>query len=95
MFCRENGIHIVALYPNSTHIQQPLDVAMFGPLKKEWTKEVHEWRMTTDDQLTKHDFAPLLNKVINNRLTKKTIQNGFRTTGLYPWDSKAIDYSKC
>lgn len=51
--------------------------------------------MTTEDQLTKHDFAPLLNKVINNRLTKKTIQNGFRTTGLYPWDSKAIDYSKC
>lgn len=29
MFCRENGIHIVAFYPNSTHIQQPLDVAIW------------------------------------------------------------------
>jgi len=43
-----------------------LDVAIFGPLKKEWAKEVHEWHMTTEDPLTKHDFAPLLNKVINN-----------------------------
>jgi len=37
--------------------------------------------MTTEDPLTKHDFAPLLNKVIDNRLTKTTIQNAFRTTG--------------
>lgn len=34
MFCNDKGIHIIALYPNSTHIQQPLDVAFFGPLKK-------------------------------------------------------------
>lgn len=95
MFCRENGIHIVAFYPHSTHIQQPLDVAIFGPLKKEWVKVVHDWRMTSEDPLTKYHFAPLLDKVITNRLTKQTIKNGFRTTGLYPWDSKAIDYSKC
>jgi len=95
MFCKDKGIHIIAFYPNSTHIQQPLDVAIFGPLKKEWAKEVHDWRMKSEDSLTKYDFAPLLNQVINTRLTKETVKNGFRTTGLFPWDSSAIDYSKC
>lgn len=38
MFCKDKGIHIIAFYPNSTHIQQPQKVAIFGPLKKEWAK---------------------------------------------------------
>lgn len=91
MFCKDKGIHMIAFYPNSAHIQQPLDVAFFGPLKKEWAKEVHDWRMKSQDLLTKYEFAPLLNQVINTRLTKETVKNGFRTTRLFPWDSSAID----
>lgn len=37
-FCRDNQIHLVALYPNSTHILQPLDVALFSPFKKKLEK---------------------------------------------------------
>ncbi|XP_008178159.1 uncharacterized protein LOC103307706 [Acyrthosiphon pisum] len=37
-FCRENGLILITLYPNSTHILQPLDVAVFGPLKSSWKK---------------------------------------------------------
>lgn len=84
MFCKDKGIHIIAFYPNSTHIQQPLDVAIFRPLKKEWAKEVHDRRMKSQDSLSKDEFAPLLNQVINTRLTKETVKNGFRTTGLFP-----------
>lgn len=51
--------------------------------------------MKSQNSLTKYEFAPLLNQVINIRLTKETVKNGFRTTGLFPWDSCAIDYSKC
>jgi len=51
--------------------------------------------MKSQDSLSKYEFAPLLNKVINTRLTKETVKNGFRTTGLFPWDSSAIYYSKC
>ncbi|KAL4104680.1 hypothetical protein QTP88_019962 [Uroleucon formosanum] len=62
MFCKDKGIHIIAFYPNSTHIQQPLDVAIFRPLKKEWAKEVHDRRMKSQDSLSKDEFAPLLNQ---------------------------------
>lgn len=39
--CSEIGIVIIALNPNATHVIQPLGVAVFGPLKKKWSQEVH------------------------------------------------------
>ena len=35
-FCSKNGIILVGLFPNATHIMQPLDVAVFGPMKAKW-----------------------------------------------------------
>lgn len=44
-FCDKNGIILVALYPNATHLLQPMDVAVFRTLKENWKKKVHEWRI--------------------------------------------------
>ncbi|XP_072398070.1 uncharacterized protein [Diabrotica undecimpunctata] len=33
-FCRENQIILIALPPNATHILQPLDFSVFGPIKQ-------------------------------------------------------------
>lgn len=38
-FCRQKGIIVVYLYPNTTHILQSLDVLVFFPLKMRWKKE--------------------------------------------------------
>ncbi|XP_067205209.1 uncharacterized protein [Linepithema humile] len=35
-FCREKNIILIALFPNSTHVIQPLDRTFFRPLKKAW-----------------------------------------------------------
>lgn len=45
--------------------------------------------------LTRDKFAPILKIVLDSSVTPKTIQNVFRASGLYPWNSDAIDYSKC
>jgi hypothetical protein len=42
--CRENNIRLIFLPPNSTHLTQPLDVAVFAPLKKQWRKELDEYK---------------------------------------------------
>ena len=39
-FCKEKKIELIALYPNATHILQPLDVAVFHPLKHSWKKVI-------------------------------------------------------
>ena len=40
----ENDIKFIFLPPNSTHILQPLDVAVFRTLKAEWRKCLTEWK---------------------------------------------------
>jgi len=89
VFCESKGIHIIAFYPNTTHIQQPLDVAIFGSLKQEWAKEVHKWRMQTQESLNKMQFSPMLNIVIMTRLTEATIKSGFSACDLFSWNPQA------
>ena len=33
LFCERNNIHLIGLHANSTHVLQPLDVAVFKPFK--------------------------------------------------------------
>ena len=41
----KNDIAFVTLVPNATHIMQPLDVAVFRPLKTQWKNVLREWRL--------------------------------------------------
>ncbi|XP_030747745.1 jerky protein homolog-like [Sitophilus oryzae] len=95
-FCSEKKIILVALYPNATHIIQPLDVAFFRPLKMSWKTVVHTWRLENNGaKISREDFAPLLQKSIDEMENKtKIISNGFRATGLFPFEVDNINFSK-
>lgn len=43
---REKGIHLYCLPPHSTHIVQPLDVGVYGPVKQEWKRILKEYKTT-------------------------------------------------
>ncbi len=63
-FCQKNQIVLIALYPNSTHFMQPMDVACFHPLKSGWKKAVRNWRFKNQGvRLKRENFAPLLEEV--------------------------------
>lgn len=94
--CTNLGIILIALYPNCTRLLQPADVSAFKPLKTQWQKTVLEWRRNNPSQaLTKTQFVPLLKDTIEKSLNPSTIINGFRATGLCPFNEDAVDYSKC
>ena len=40
-FTAEEGIIVFTLPPNTTHVTQPLDKGLFGPLKMAWRQGVH------------------------------------------------------
>ncbi|XP_074035379.1 uncharacterized protein [Leptinotarsa decemlineata] len=94
--CKELKIILICLYPNATRILQPADVSAFKPIKSGWKKVVLKWR--TDNLnciLGKDKFAPILEEVVKDYAREKTITDGFRATGLYPFNPDSIDFSKC
>ena len=44
---RANNIHLLCLPPHSTHLLQPLDVGVFGPVKATWRKILKEHQIAT------------------------------------------------
>lgn len=94
--CRENRIVTIGLYPNSTRIIQPLDVGLFGAIKKSYKSEVVRWsREHPDEQYSVCDIASIV-KIVNERVaTTDTLKNSFRKCGIYPWCADQIDFTRC
>ena len=97
--CLAKNVRFTTLVPYSTHILQPLDVAVFGPLKKTWRLELDDWRIQCSSRyrLTKDNFPYRLKRLIGeygndmekqqrSNALKQTLISGFRATGIYPFD---------
>lgn len=98
-FCALKQLVLISLYPNTTHILQLLDVALFYLLKQNWGKCVRDWKMSPQrkdgEVLTKYNFAPPLKFAFDQTFKGNIVSNGFKACGLYPFDEDAVDYSKC
>ncbi|KAI5646769.1 DDE superfamily endonuclease domain-containing protein [Phthorimaea operculella] len=94
-FCNEKGIILVALLPNSTHVLQPLNDAVFRPVKDTWRATVREFMVKNNyTKLKRTDFAPEVQKCFDRCLKPETIKSGFECCGLYPFDPNNINYVK-
>jgi hypothetical protein len=88
-------IELIALYPNATRILQPADVAAFCPIKSAWRKAVREFNENyPDETVNKKNIAGLLQNILMC-VKPETLINGFRVCGLCPFNSDAVDYTKC
>lgn len=86
---------LIALYPNATHIIQPLDVAFFKALKVVWCKTYEVFcKESGSIYLQKHQFSLALKNALENLDVSKISKNGFRRCGLHPFDADAPDYTK-
>lgn len=82
-FCSANRIVLIALFPNVTHMLQPMDVGVFHPLQFGWEREIREWKISNDTtKVTKENFASILEKAISKTVTINTLKNSFRACGL-------------
>ncbi|KAJ8913919.1 hypothetical protein NQ315_005717 [Exocentrus adspersus] len=93
-FCARKGIELLALYPNSTHIIQPMDVSVFKPLKTFWRNEVKRWRLeNSGDRLRKEHFGKVFEAALN-KISRECIQNGFKACGLSPFNVENVNFKK-
>lgn len=95
-FCVQNKIILVCLIASATHILQPLDVGFFRPLKVYWRKCARLYRVKNNHDIKKEDVANQIELVLreNDARLKTAIQNGFRTTGLYPFDVNNVNFER-
>ena len=94
-FCINHEIELICLYPYATYIMQPMDVALFRPLKIAYEDAVRSWRMENNGQaLTKVHFASVLRNALYSLDLRKILENGFRRSGLSPFLENNINYSK-
>ncbi|XP_065671731.1 jerky protein homolog-like [Hydra vulgaris] len=95
MYCSSERIHLISLFPNATHILQPLDVSVFGPMKKKWQNICRQFKLDNDfNEICKENVPMLLNNFVMDPSMKKNIINGFRSTGIFPFNANNVDYKK-
>ncbi|XP_053408066.1 LOW QUALITY PROTEIN: uncharacterized protein LOC128559734 [Mercenaria mercenaria] len=80
---KEHGIEIYRLVKNATHIMQPLDVGVYGPLKSAWYKHlrVHNGEHP-DDPVSKKTFARHLHAAFMDFYKPLTVQHAFTSAGI-------------
>jgi hypothetical protein len=90
--CEENNIAFVFLPPNSTHLCQPLDVAIFHPVKIAWRKILLSWKLKNKGVLPKTEFPTMLQKLLNELgpNVPDNIKSGFSGSGMLPLNRQKV-----
>ena len=95
-FCKEHNIILYCFPAHASHIMQPLDVSVYGPLKKYWNSQLNEFAKEYRGlAMNRSHFF----KVFDGAW-KKSIANtqhavsGFRKCGLVPFNPDAVAYDR-
>ncbi len=85
------GVIVFCLPPNTTHACQPLDVTAFHSLKTFWDQECDLYMSSHPGKIvTIYQFSQIFAAAWANGMQPRTICSGFRATGIYPLNRRAI-----
>jgi len=89
--CKKHNVRFLTLVPNSTHLCQPLDVAVFRPMKVLWRAMLTGWKIESRSigTIPKATFPSLLARVFCH-LKSSNLVSGFRACGIVPLDSSQV-----
>ncbi|KAF1983142.1 DDE-domain-containing protein [Aulographum hederae CBS 113979] len=88
---KDNKVFILYLPAHTSHILQPLDLGVFGPLKTKYSQQLQKLATFTDGtDIKKNMFLALYKQARIEGLTSSNIKTGFRTTGIWPFNPRKV-----
>ena len=90
-WAKENHIILFVLPPHTSHILQPLDVGVFGPLKTMFYHQCQQHMSRNPGEvITKYNICSLVCKVYYQAFSANNLISAFRKTGIYPLNRSMI-----
>jgi hypothetical protein len=83
-YARANKIVVLCYPAHATHVYQGLDVVIFGPLKKNWSRERDRHERETGEKVSKQNFLLVYGAAHAQTLTPQNICAAFAKTGFGP-----------
>lgn len=91
---KNNNITIILFPPHSSHLLQPLDLAIFKSIKTKWDAALCAWtRRHQAQKLPKHEL-PIILCNIWTKLDQQFIKNGFSKARIYSFNNWVIDKNR-
>jgi hypothetical protein len=91
-FCFEKNIILCRLPSHTSHVLQPCDVSVFGPLKNAYRDQLDRLDMGGVGKIGKEHFTYMYSPARAQVLTARNIRSGWSGAGLYPFNpSKVLD----
>ena len=88
--CREHDIVLLILPPHSSHLTQPLNVAVFGPLKKAMAVELQHIIHTEVLRIQKAEWMSAYVRARTRALSSSNIISAFSGAGLFPFSPSKV-----
>ena len=89
-FCKKNAIVCLCMPAHASHLLQPLDVGVFGLLKRAYRKLLEKRMIAGNNHIDKEDFLSLYPPACAKVFTPDNICKGFAGAGLKPLDKEWV-----
>jgi hypothetical protein len=86
----DHDIHLMILPPHSSHLTQPLDVGIFGPLKRVMAAKIDPLLRTGVANVQKWEWLEAFIKAHQQVFKPRNILGGFRGTGIAPFEPRKV-----
>ncbi|XP_053380044.1 jerky protein homolog-like [Mercenaria mercenaria] len=94
-WAKERHVVLFVLPAHTSHVLQPLDVAIFGPFKTYYYQECATFMQRNMGQsVTRYDMAKLACRAYLKAMSPVNIQAAFRKTGILPLDRGVVHQEK-
>jgi hypothetical protein len=88
--CIQNLISILILPPHTSHLLQPLDVSVFGPLKKRLTAALSYLNEAQLQRIKKAEWLEAYVRARQEAITESNVHSAWRGAGLAPFSPHRV-----